>query len=87
MRDTFHPSVLFTVTIQEHRNQPKPEMCIRMAASRFWCVAQHIDVRCVFTSIHQVLSGKVPYWWIPEESQVLVEKGRGTEPFLSNLEV
>ncbi|KAG1906275.1 kinase-like domain-containing protein [Suillus fuscotomentosus] len=34
-----------------------------------------------------VLLGKVPYWWIQEESQVLFEKVRGTKPLLSNVEV
>ncbi|KAG1868006.1 kinase-like domain-containing protein [Suillus tomentosus] len=34
-----------------------------------------------------VLSGKVPYWWIQEESQVLLEKVRGTEPFNLNVEI
>jgi hypothetical protein len=35
----------------------------------------------------QVLSGKVPYWWISEESQVLSEKGKGTLPFHPAVEV
>jgi serine/threonine protein kinase len=34
-----------------------------------------------------VLSGKVPYWWISEESEVLSEKVKGTEPFLSTVEI
>ncbi|KAG1868007.1 kinase-like domain-containing protein, partial [Suillus tomentosus] len=34
-----------------------------------------------------VLSGKVPYWWIQEESQVLLEKVRGTEPYLPTVEI
>jgi serine/threonine protein kinase len=34
-----------------------------------------------------VLSGKVPYWWIQEESRVLLEKVRGTEPYLSIVEI
>ncbi|KAG1737454.1 kinase-like domain-containing protein [Suillus lakei] len=34
-----------------------------------------------------VLSGKVPYWWISEESQVLSEKRKGTEPFRLTLEL
>jgi serine/threonine protein kinase len=33
-----------------------------------------------------VLLGKVPYWWIEEESQVLLEKARGTKPFPMNME-
>lgn len=67
MRGTFHPSILFTVTTQEHQNQPKLEMRTRVAVSRFWCVAQYNDFRCIFTRIRQVLSGKVPCWWILEE--------------------
>ncbi|KAG2364538.1 kinase-like domain-containing protein [Suillus spraguei] len=34
-----------------------------------------------------VLSGKVPYWWISEESEVLSEKVKGTEPFLPTVEI
>ncbi|KAG1870694.1 kinase-like domain-containing protein [Suillus subalutaceus] len=34
-----------------------------------------------------VLSGKVPYWWISEESEVLSEKVKGTEPFLTSVEI
>ncbi|KAG1868010.1 kinase-like domain-containing protein [Suillus tomentosus] len=34
-----------------------------------------------------ILSGKVPYWWIPEESQVLSEKEKGTSPFHPTVEI
>jgi serine/threonine protein kinase len=34
-----------------------------------------------------VLSGKVPYWWISEESQVLSEKEKGTWPFRPTMEI
>lgn len=34
-----------------------------------------------------VLSGKVPYWWVSEESRVLSEKVKGTEPFRLTLEI
>ncbi|KAG1870696.1 kinase-like domain-containing protein [Suillus subalutaceus] len=34
-----------------------------------------------------VLSGKVPYWWISEESEVLSAKVQGTEPFLPTVEI
>ncbi|KAG1736339.1 kinase-like domain-containing protein [Suillus lakei] len=34
-----------------------------------------------------ILSGKVPYWWISEESQVFSEKEKGTEPFRPTVEV
>ncbi|KAG1796467.1 kinase-like domain-containing protein [Suillus variegatus] len=34
-----------------------------------------------------VLSGKVPYWWISEENQVLSEKEKGTWPFHPTVEV
>ncbi|KAG2144096.1 kinase-like domain-containing protein [Suillus bovinus] len=34
-----------------------------------------------------VLSGKVPYWWISDENQVLSEKAKGTQPFHSTMEV
>ncbi|KAG2356601.1 kinase-like domain-containing protein [Suillus spraguei] len=34
-----------------------------------------------------VLSGKVPYWWISEESQVLSEKEKGTPPFHPTIEI
>jgi serine/threonine protein kinase len=34
-----------------------------------------------------VLFGKVPYWWISEESQVLLEKGKGTWPFHPTAEI
>ncbi|KAG2103158.1 kinase-like domain-containing protein [Suillus cothurnatus] len=34
-----------------------------------------------------VLSGKVPYWWISEESEILLEKVKGTEPFLPTVEI
>jgi hypothetical protein len=40
-----------------------------------------------YTAILQVLFGKVPYWWISEESQVLLEKGKGTWPFHPTAEV
>ncbi|KAG2069805.1 kinase-like protein [Suillus decipiens] len=34
-----------------------------------------------------VLSGKVPYWWISEESQVVSEKEKGTWPFHPTMEI
>lgn len=34
-----------------------------------------------------VMSGKVPYWWISEESQVFSEKEMGTLPFHPTLEI
>jgi hypothetical protein len=59
-----------------------------MAASRFWCVWQRIRLpRAVSEAFLQVLSGKVPYWWISEESEVLSAKVQGTEPFLPSVEV
>ncbi|KAG1796466.1 kinase-like domain-containing protein [Suillus variegatus] len=34
-----------------------------------------------------ILSGKVPYWWILEESQVLLEKEKGILPFHPTVEI
>jgi hypothetical protein len=59
-----------------------------MAASQFLCVWQRISrSRAVSDEFFQVLSGKVPYWWISEESEILLEKVKGTEPFLPTVEV
>jgi hypothetical protein len=46
----------------------------------FW---RKIAFNAFQTSIFQVLSGNLPYWWIPEEGQVLSEKLKGTGPLHS----
>jgi len=59
----------------------------------YGCVATLVRYAAYQPSMHltplflQVLSGKVPYWWISEESQVLSEKGKGTLPFHPAVEV
>lgn len=57
-----------------------------MAALQFWYVMQY-KVCCMYTTVSQVLSGKVPYWWISKESQVLSEKEKGTRPFHPTMEI